>query len=79
MQVLIIFALLFIKAALAVPMARTTLGNNSAAVAFTAILLCGAFLHVLTLAPLIPPEENENTVPEEYIVVFKKAATELNG
>ena len=33
----------------------------------------------LVSAPLLPLEESENVVPEEYIVIFKKAASEMDG
>ena len=34
---------------------------------------------LLTLAPLRPLKETENTIPGEYIVVFKRVATEYIG
>ena len=33
----------------------------------------------LVSAPLLPLEESENVIPEEYIVIFKKAASEIDG
>ena len=32
-----------------------------------------------TTAPLIPLEETEDTIAEEYIVVFKKKASGVHG
>ena len=34
---------------------------------------------IASSAPLRPLEENEKTIAEEYIVIFKKAASEIDG
>lgn len=76
MWFLTLAALTFIGEAVAVPQLNHAIGKMTR-IKYIPCIITNMLL--LTLAPLRPLKETENTIPGEYIVVFKRVATEYNG